>query len=234
MLDTGVAGLKRTIEQVRKYGFTSVGGRLLPNEPRYSIVEVSGVKISFAGFTFSTNGIPMPREYSYMFDYISDSVVLSTVREMRKVSDIVVVHFHFGVEFMRTPTKEQERIAKLCIENGADIVVGSHPHVLQRVDVFNHNGKRKVIAYSLGNFVSNMVEPYTDIGAILNVSYDTEQGAIVVNPIVTWRHRYSSNGKTSLRILPVLDFIRKPDKLITNNDLRTLKTILDSTVLLNN
>lgn len=234
MLDTGAAGLRRTIEQVRKYGFTSVGGRLSPNEPRYSIVEVNGVKVSFAGFTFSTNGIPMPREYSYMFDYISDNIVLSTIREMRKVSDIVVVHFHFGVEFMRSPTKEQERIVKLCIENGADIVVGSHPHVLQRVDVFNHNGKRKVIAYSLGNFVSNMVEPYTDIGAILNVSYDTDQGAIVVNPILTWRHRYSNNGRASLRIIPVVDFIRKPDKFITNSDLRTLRDILDNTKLLSN
>ncbi|MEN3043098.1 MAG: CapA family protein [Fervidobacterium sp.] len=234
MLDTGVNGLRRTIQQVRNYGFTAVGGRLSPNEPRYSIVELNGVKISFAGFTFSTNGIPIEREYDYMFDYINDHVVLSTVKQMRQNSDIVVVHFHFGVEFMRSPTKEQERIAKLCIENGADIVVGSHPHVLQRVDVVNYNGKKKVIAYSLGNFVSNMLEPYTDVGVILNVSYDTEQGAIVVNPIITWRHRFSKNGKNSLRIIPVLDFVKKPDKFITKTDLETLKKILENTKLLKN
>lgn len=234
MLDRGTNGLRRTIQQVRNYGFTSVGGRLSPNEPRYSIVEVNGVKISFAGFTFSTNGIPIQREYAYMFDYINDHVVLSTVKQMRQNSDIVVVHFHFGVEFMRNPTKEQERIAKLCIENGADIVVGSHPHVLQRVDVVNYNGKKKVIAYSLGNFVSNMVSPYTDVGVILNVSYDTEQGAIVVNPIITWRHRFSKNGKNSLRIIPVLDFVKKPDKFITKTDLEALKKILENTKLLKN
>ncbi|MCX7654440.1 MAG: CapA family protein [Fervidobacterium sp.] len=234
MLDTGTNGLRRTIQQVRNYGFTSVGGRLSPDEPRYSIVEVNGVKISFAGFTFSTNGIPIQREYAYMFDYINDHVVLSTVKQMRQNSDIVVVHFHFGVEFMRNPTKEQERIAKLCIENGADIVVGSHPHVLQRVDVVNYNGKKKVIAYSLGNFVSNMLEPYTDVGVILNVSYDTEQGAIVVNPIITWRHRFSKNGKNSLRIIPVLDFVKKPDKFITKTDLEALKKILENTKLLKN
>ncbi|NLH36828.1 MAG: CapA family protein [Thermotogaceae bacterium] len=225
MIDKGWKGLKHTIEKIRWNGLASIGGRLSPDEKRYTLVNVNGVRVAFASFTYATNGLTIPKEYAYMFDYIDEGTISQTVKEMRKVSDVVVVHLHFGQEHMTKPTDAQRKVAAVCIDNGADMVIGTHPHVLQSVEFVEKDGKRKMIAYSLGNFLSNMDQRNTDAGVILNVTYDTTEGVIDINPVSTWRHRYTKNGKLNFRVIPVETFLKNPDELLTNEDIKRLKEI---------
>ncbi|HOQ40429.1 MAG TPA: CapA family protein [Fervidobacterium sp.] len=225
MIDKGWKGLKHTIEKVRESGLASVGGRLSTSEKKYTLINVDGVSVAFASFTYATNGLTVPKEYAYMFDYIDEGLIAQTVKEMRKVSDIVIVHLHFGQEHMTKPSDVQRKIATLCIDNGADMVIGTHPHVLQNIEFVERDGKQKMIAYSLGNFLSNMDQKNTDAGVILNVTYDTTKGVVDINPIPTWRHRYTKDGKLSFRVIPVETFLKNPDKLLTKEDIARLKEI---------
>ena len=225
MIDKGWKGLKHTIEKVKESGLASVGGRLSPDEKRYTLINVDGVRIAFASFTYATNELTVPKEYAYMFDYIDEGLIAQTVKEMRKVSDIVIVHLHFGQEHMTKPSDVQRKIATLCINNGADMVIGTHPHVLQNIEFVEKEGKQKMIAYSLGNFLSNMDQKNTDAGVILNVAYDTMKGVVDINPVPTWRHRYTKDGRLHFRVIPVDAFLKNPDKLLTNEDITRLKEI---------
>nr|HRD21134.1 hypothetical protein [Fervidobacterium sp.] len=97
--------------------------------------------------------------------------------------------------------------------------------VLQSVEFVEKDGKRKMIAYSLGNFLSNMDQKNTDAGVILNVAYDTMKGVVDINPVPTWRHRYTKDGRLHFRVIPVDAFLKNPDKLLTNEDITRLKEI---------
>ena len=231
MLDRHVKGLKRTLELISQYKLTYVGARLISLENIYKVVEVKGFKISFASFTYSTNGISVDESHKYMFSYISKDVVLSTTRKMREVSDIVVVYFHYGNEYQTTPTKEQIELAHAALKNGADMVIASHPHVLQHVELITDGLKKKLIAYSLGNFMSNMTAPGTDEGVILNITYHPTKGVTNVNPILTWFHKYSNGKRVFYRIIPVKDFLIAPDKYISQRDLKRLAEISKKNII---
>ncbi|AFG35246.1 Bacterial capsule synthesis protein PGA_cap [Fervidobacterium pennivorans DSM 9078] len=225
MLDRGVLGLKRTLEQIKKHELIYVGARSTPLEELYKIIEVKGLRISFVSFTYSTNGIPIDEKYKYMFMYISKQTLLSILNEMKKISDVLIVYFHYGNEYETTPTKEQIELAYLALDNGADMVIASHPHVLQHIELVEYGPKTKLIAYSLGNFLSNMKAPGTDEGVILNVTYHPIKGVVDVTPILTWVHCYKLAGKSYYRILPAADFTLYPDELLTKTDTKRLAQI---------
>jgi len=186
---------------------------------------VKGLRISFVSFTYSTNGIPIDEKYKYMFMYISKQTLLSILDEMKKISEVVIVYFHYGNEYQTTPTKEQIELAYLALDNGADMVIASHPHVLQHVELVEYGPKTKLIAYSLGNFLSNMTAPGTDEGVILNITYHPVKGVLNVNPILTWVHRYTVENKFYYRILPVGDYLASTDRFLSKTDIRRLSQI---------
>ncbi|MCD6450140.1 MAG: CapA family protein [Thermotogaceae bacterium] len=225
MLDRGVSGLKRTITKIAGQNLTCVGARLTPVEKPYRVIEVKGLKISFASFTYATNGLSVDKDHRYMFMYISEPAIISMINEMKKESDIVIVYFHYGNEYQTTPTKKQIELAHLALDYGADMVIASHPHVLQRIELVKYGQKTKLIAYSLGNFISNMTSPGTDEGVILNITYHPVRGVISVNPILTWVHRCRVKDKLLFRVLPVKRFLENPDKYLTESDLKRLSQI---------
>lgn len=97
------------------------------------VEDVKGIKVGFAGLYF-------PNSYT--------SEMNDIIQKLNQEADIVVVYFHWGIEGDRTPTSGQRKIAKKCIDNGVDLVIGAHPHVLQKTETY----KGKKIIYSLGNF----------------------------------------------------------------------------------
>ena len=97
------------------------------------IEEVKGIKIGFAGFYF-------PDTYTKEMDDL--------ITKLNNEADIVVTYFHWGIEGDRSPMDSQRKIAKACIDHGVDLVIGAHPHVLQKTETY----KGKQIIYSLGNF----------------------------------------------------------------------------------
>lgn len=130
-----------------------------------------GINLAFVNFTYGTNGIPVPK--GALVDMLDDDTmerVLSDVDFSR--IDCLVAIVHWGNEYERRPNAEQLRIESFLRERGVDVIIGSHPHVVQRFDVNTTEG---VTLYSLGNFVSNQQRRYCDGGLVATIDI-TKQG----------------------------------------------------------
>ena len=104
---------------------------------------------------------------------ISSDAVSEGLLAARAVSpDLVIACFHWGNEYQFTPTASSRETAELCLESGADIVIGTHPHVLQPVGIFKTGERVKLVAWSLGNFVSNQRTITRERSAILAVDVE--------------------------------------------------------------
>jgi poly-gamma-glutamate synthesis protein (capsule biosynthesis protein) len=148
--DFGVTALLDTIRWVRRFGMLPVGaGRNLPRARRPVIVRRLGLRIAFVGFSdVNPAGFGAgPRRPGMVF--ASPGRVVRDVRRAARRADVVVATFHWGVERTGRPTGRQRSLARAALAGGAHAVIGAHPHVLQPIV----RTRRRVIAYSLGNFV---------------------------------------------------------------------------------
>lgn len=161
MCDKGEKGLLGTIdffESEKMSGVTMIGG--YRNEEDFDsirTVEKNGVTISLLSYTYGTNGISLPSSSELVVPYINDNDIIRQCALAEDAGDITVVSIHWGEENVSTPTSEQKRIARLLAENGADVIIGHHPHVLQPIEWIEHEGGSTLCIYSLGNLVSAMM-----------------------------------------------------------------------------
>ena len=174
-LDRGEAGVRRTIEQLT-LNHLNYNGTYLSEEDMDSlrIFNIKGIRIAFLAYTYGTNGNPVPKGKEYLINIIDTTKIRNDINIARdKGVDLVLVHFHFGEEYQHSPNIYQKEIVKKTVEDGADIIIGGHTHVLQPIDIFKTN-KTKLdtgfVIYSMGNFISNQRWRYSDGGAILTFS----------------------------------------------------------------
>ncbi|WP_148867588.1 CapA family protein [Thermosediminibacter litoriperuensis] len=205
-LDRGEEGALRTLRVLEEKGLTPVGTNKSQEDREKPVLkEVNGVRIAFLAYTYGTNGIPLPKDKPYLVNLINPEIMLEDIRSARNEADAVVVYLHFGQEYHRQPSTEQRKLAHQLIIGGADLIVASHPHVVQPgewVEVEDAWGRtsKKYIAYSLGNFISAQSFPHTDEGVILKVTLekDPEENLVSVvraEEIPTWVHRYREEGR---------------------------------------
>lgn len=187
-LDKGFSGLSRTLDVLDEAGLAHVGTSRTADEAQNNIVvaDVGGISVAFLGYTYGTNGIPLPKSAPYAVnlfntDYLTSLSSPDTRRLLEDLTraealgtDLVAVMIHWGVEYQTTQNSYQEQIADLLFENGADIVLGGHPHVLQpmayRAIRDPDGGSRQgFVCYSLGNFISSQVAELTDVTAVLTL-----------------------------------------------------------------
>lgn len=164
-------GVVSTLNTLKNAGLKYVGaGANLEEASKYDIQEVNGVKIA----TVSVSDI-IPKNFSAKDDKAG---ILSTnnmryyqaVREASEVADLVIVNIHWGVEYALNETEQQRQLARNLINFGADIIIGSHPHVLQPVEKY----KDGIIFYSMGNFVFDQGWSRTKDSMIVNYFLDEE------------------------------------------------------------
>jgi poly-gamma-glutamate capsule biosynthesis protein CapA/YwtB (metallophosphatase superfamily) len=129
-----------------------------------------GISIAFLSYTYGTNGIPVPEGKDYLVNLIDRELIASEIAKAKKDSDVIALSLHFGNEYERMPNEAQKELVQFAADQGAHIVIGHHPHVLQPVEwVTGKDGNKTFVAYSLGNFLSNQQELYQRIGGILTV-----------------------------------------------------------------
>jgi poly-gamma-glutamate synthesis protein (capsule biosynthesis protein) len=179
ILDRGFSGAKRTAEVLDRAGILwtgiaekdGTGGEVLT-------AERAGLRVAFVNYSYGSNRPPAPGDIS--LNIISDAAVTDGLsRACLSSPDIVVACFHWGNEYQTAPTKRQRALAALAAENGADLVIGAHPHVLQPVEVLVSGEDpevRRVAAYSLGNFVSYQRTPPRDRSIVLAVDIEKASG----------------------------------------------------------
>lgn len=168
-LDRGVTAIENAIHYWDKIGMVHTGSFLSKRDrDTIRIVSRNGVTFAFLAYTYGTNGIPTPKNQDYLVNRIDLPLIQKDVQQARRLSDVVVVCLHFGTEYQREPNAEQKALVRKLADAGVDVILGSHPHVLQPYEwVTGKTGHRTFVIYSLGNFLSGQKGLYNQIGGIL-------------------------------------------------------------------
>ena len=240
-MDTGYKGLVSTLDYLDSAGISHTGtSRTQEEQNTVLIKDINGFKIAFLSFTYGTNGIPVSSERAYSVNLISDELILNQLQLAKAQNpDLICVSMHWGIEYQNTQNKEQERLADLLFQNGTDIILGSHPHVLQPMEkrtITLEDGSTKdgFVIYSLGNFMSGQTKERTRNSIILNIELtkngETDKisiGNISYVPI----YMYKNTSKTTQKylVLDIENAIKQYDSgnhIINSSTYSTLKTEL--------
>ena len=175
--DKGAAGLAATLhfwESMPEDVVTTGLWRGADDYSRIPLQTVNGVTIAYLSYTEHTNGIPTSSSMPANVIYTSQTdVIEQQVRAAHQQADFVIVGVHWGVEDSHTIVDGQRTLAQQLADWGADVIVGTHPHVLQNAQWLTAADGRKVFTvYSLGNFISTQEKPDQLVGAILSVQLE--------------------------------------------------------------
>ena len=184
--DYGITGMKDTISYLKEAGITPIGAGETEDEAHQAVVQdINGRKITILNYMDSNNFA----EYSYdVMPYANgsspgysayDSADAQKQIAENNDSDLIIAYMHFGNEYSNSPNEDQVKIAHELIDYGADVVIGSHPHVTQGIEMYNG----KPIFYSLGNFIFDQSNPATHIAYFVQIDLVGGTGECTVYPI---------------------------------------------------
>jgi poly-gamma-glutamate synthesis protein (capsule biosynthesis protein) len=211
--DRGLTGILRTITTLDSLGLNHMGTYSSVEEFQKKtplLTSMNGITLAFLNYTYGTNGIPVPE--GTVVNLIDKSRIADDLIKARNAHpDKIIVFVHWGNEYERTPNAYQEDIARFLFDNGADIVIGSHPHVIQTMEWHKPDslGKERLIAWSLGNCVSNQRNRYTDGGAMIGITLRKEGRncrIVDANYQLSWVYNPFRFGKKQYYLLPVRHF----------------------------
>jgi poly-gamma-glutamate capsule biosynthesis protein CapA/YwtB (metallophosphatase superfamily) len=246
-IDRGSAGVFNTVAEIEKRNLKAVGTRENSDKKPYIIEEVKGIKLGIISYSYETprkgknktlNAIEIPSDVVNLvntFSYEDIEADLNKIKgqidEMKSNGAEAIIFFiHWGNEYERQPNEHQTRIANILCDYGVDIIIGSHPHVLQPIKFITSEktGKRSLVVYSMGNFISNQQyertnNRYTEDGIIVNIQIkkNKESKDITISEvsyIPTWVHKYTDNSRTVYEVLPLTDALASKEKHNLNED----------------
>ncbi|MBQ6800161.1 MAG: CapA family protein [Bacteroidaceae bacterium] len=172
-LDRRKRGLERTIHVLDSLQIPYAGTYINKNarERLYPLlIEKNGFRIALLAYTYATNGIEV--QSPNVVNYIDKAQIVEDIRKARAMkADVIIACMHWGIEYRLLPERQEREMADWLIAHGVDHVIGSHPHVLQPMEVRDdtHTAARHLVVYSLGNYISNMSAPNTDGGAMVKL-----------------------------------------------------------------
>ena len=211
VLDAASRGFERTIEFWRAQENVIMAGIAADAaDDQIRILECNGLKIALLAYTYGTNGLSLPASHPGIVKLINDELMLNELAEANELADIVLVGIHWGMEYQKEPNDEQQRLANLLAEGGADIIIGSHPHVLQTAELLTTTDNRSVpVFYSLGNFISAQDRPDTMLGGLarLQMTYlvDTDHLLIDEMTVIPVVNDYTGNYE-NITVYPLADY----------------------------
>lgn len=253
--DRGLSGLKRTVSHLRENGMDVIGASDDKNDDFHKIVDLKGVKLGMLNYTGdgtwgtsatnTLNGVPLGESAGYVnvfylakLDEFYAQVSADIADVKAQGADLVVCYIHWGPEYHTNPYPNTKQIAQKLCDLGVDVIMGSHPHVVQPMETLcasDNKDRRTICFYSLGNFLSNQnrltLDSQTDCYG--NDSAYTENGLMValtirkyqngktlvtgIELIPTWVHRYSVGASREYRILPLSLALAAPDAYELND-----------------
>lgn len=202
-LDKGEVGLNNCLDFWKtKYPNVAVLG-INETETDYNNIYVyakNDFKIAILNYTYGTNGLPIPSNKPYCINTLDEDKVISDIEKAKKLADMVIVCPHWGTEYKLTPDDYQDTWTQLFLDHGVDIVIGTHPHVLQPIETLtSSSGHTMLVYYSLGNFISCQDTKECMIGGMADITLEKDSSGKChikqygLVPIVT--HRVFTMGQ---------------------------------------
>ncbi|WP_273717113.1 CapA family protein [Alkalihalobacillus pseudalcaliphilus] len=238
-LDTGLNGMLRTLDVIQDRGISTVGTYKEEPDTRVLMKEVNGIKLAFIAYTESLNGLEnrlSPTELETLVNKVDKEKMSEDIAYAKEQeADFIIAMMHWGPEYQREASSSQRELAQWLADQGTNIILGSHPHVIQESEWIKGAGQEHdtFVMYSMGNFISNqrketLDNEHTEDGIIveLELQKDTKSGESTINAInytPTWVYRYSDSGVAPFeyRILPAETYRENP--LITDEFLPRLE-----------
>lgn len=188
-MDVGVKGITNSIEywktksdKITMLGFNETEEEL--NSARY--VEKNGIKFALFNYTYGLNGYTLPKGKEYLVNILDDAhkeQIIAEIEKASKEADFVIVFPHWGTEDqLGEPSAFQTKWAKIFTDAGADLIIGAHPHVIQKVEwIETEAGNKSLCYYSLGNYISNQQELNEVLGGIAKVTIVKKNGITTID-----------------------------------------------------
>lgn len=227
-MDRGAEGLLTQIDLIRKNypDVITTGSHTSQKDKKRTLVkEINGIKVGFLGYTYGLNGFSVPEDKPWLVDLIDKDQMKKDMEALSKVSDVQLVSMHWGEEYQMEPTEEQEDLANYLNELGAEVVIGSHPHVIEPAKVIKGMKQDTLVYYSLGNYTSAQDMDITMVGGMasftLNYDLDTKKTSFTDTkfiPLITW----FDVGYNAWKTYPIEDYndsLAQTHNLASNYDL---------------
>ncbi len=214
-MDTNYTGLVSTLKYLDEAGIAHTGtNETAEKQDEILVKDVNGIKIAFLSFTYGTNGIAIPSDKSFAVNLIDQDLILKQIELAKeKNPDLICASMHWGIEYQLKQNSEQEKLKDLLFNNGVDIILGSHPHVLQPMEkqtITSEDGTLKdcFVIYSLGNFMSGQTKENTRNSIILNIDITKsgETGQIKLSNIEyipIYMYKSTTNANQKYRVLDI-------------------------------
>ncbi|HPU63066.1 MAG TPA: DUF4846 domain-containing protein [Mobilitalea sp.] len=192
-MDKGAKGVLNTLEFWDKYPEITVLGINKSREDRDKIpvIEKNGIKIAMLNYTYGLNGYKLPADMPYLVNLLNKEEMEKDIKQARQEADFVIVFPHWGTEYVYEPVQAQKDLVEFFYNLKVDLVIGTHPHVLQPVEWIDSDpDHRMLVFYSLGNFLSYQKEAPRMLGgmAYITITKDLSNTYISnakITPIVT-------------------------------------------------
>ena len=158
-LDRGKQGIYNCLNFWKKYPKIKTVGinTSEAQKKKLCIYKKNGIKVAILNYTYGTNGIPLPKDMPYAVNYLVKDEVINDIKRAEKEAEFTIVCPHWGTEYYRGITDYQKTWSKIFVENGVDLVLGAHPHVIEPIKYVTDKktGHKMLVYYSLGNFVNS-------------------------------------------------------------------------------
>lgn len=150
-MDRGVTAIQNSCDYWKTKDVLTAGSYCSAEDAEeIKIKEKNGIKYTMLAYTYGTNGITVPSDKPYLVNLYSDELAKADIEKVRDKVDLLIVSMHWGAEYRSEPTDEQKREAEYLSNLGVDIIIGTHPHVIESITYINDT----LVIYSLGNFIS--------------------------------------------------------------------------------
>lgn len=219
--DQGTDALIRTLDVLDSIGIKHTGtNRSQEEKDKIEITDINGIKFVFLSYTYGTNGMKYRNDYNV--NMLTEENIKTDIAKAKKLNpDFIVVMPHWGNEYETHQSEEQEKWADLMFAEGADIIVASHPHVLQPMEmrtITDSDGTKRqgYVMYSMGNFISSQTTVPRNASIILNIAVkkvDDQKAQITkVSFIPIWTQFRNGNNVNDFVVRSVYDVLTDPDR----------------------
>lgn len=203
-LDRGAIGIDKTIEELKKRDLLFVGTRLAKSaDSFYKIIEKNNIRLAWISCTELLNGFK-DKQNQLLRCYEQSNEIVRLIKEIKEnnKAHAIIITPHWGVEYQHQPHPDQQKYAHLFLEAGANLIIGSHPHVLQPVEKYITKDQRETfIAYSLGNFVAyqKTLDRQASAFIYIELSVDQNQKSWISN------YSYAPTVRSKKEIIPAAE-----------------------------
>ena len=194
ILDSQIEGVVSTADAIEKAGMIPVGVYTHESRDKAPLVikEVNGIKVAILAYSYGFNGIEQSisqEDYNRYLSDLNEDKMKAEIERAEKEADITIIMPQMGVEYQIEPTEEQKKLYHKMIDWGADIIFGGHPHVVEPAETVEKDGDKKLIIYSMGNFISNQrIETMQDVenakwterGVLMDVTIKKKSGKTTI------------------------------------------------------